>query len=183
MMGRILFDGKRENKLACDHHECSLCRDEIFHVLCCAPYCRLAVAEKNQPYIVPMHFDSKFEDGKLWFWLYSLPCGEKMHCIEANNKIALEFELCCDDWMDTVIVKGTVIRIIEANCACGCGENPVAIEILARSVSGRRFKSHCNCEGWHVSWNQVNHRQHNPLHCQRSTGSLKWKLPAVMNRN
>lgn len=37
-----------------------------------------------------------------------------MHCIEANNKIALEFELCCDDWMDTVIVKGTVIRIIEA---------------------------------------------------------------------
>jgi nitroimidazol reductase NimA-like FMN-containing flavoprotein (pyridoxamine 5'-phosphate oxidase superfamily) len=51
--------------------------------------CRLALAEENQPYIVPLSFG--FKNGTLYF--HSAPEGKKIEILRKNDKVCFEFDL------------------------------------------------------------------------------------------
>ncbi|MDD3164809.1 MAG: pyridoxamine 5'-phosphate oxidase family protein [Oscillospiraceae bacterium] len=121
-----------------EHNYKKLNREEIFAVLRQAPYCRLAVAENDQPYLVPMQYRWKYENGRLWFLLYSAERGEKMRCMHRNNKVALEFEVLREYTIDTVVAKGRIVRFAKDTCCCA--DSVVAIEILATTISGCAYQ-------------------------------------------
>jgi nitroimidazol reductase NimA-like FMN-containing flavoprotein (pyridoxamine 5'-phosphate oxidase superfamily) len=51
--------------------------------------CRLGLAEKNRPYIVPLSFG--FKDSTLYF--HSAPEGRKIELLRKNSKVCFEFDL------------------------------------------------------------------------------------------
>ncbi|MEG1449030.1 MAG: pyridoxamine 5'-phosphate oxidase family protein [Oscillospiraceae bacterium] len=107
--------------------------EEIFQVLRNAPLCILAVAENNQPYAIPMEYQWRYDDGRLYFLLQSNKSGKKMHCIERNRKVCLEFQYCDENTVKTVVAKGRIVSMEEES------EGLVAIEIFATCVSGRAY--------------------------------------------
>ncbi len=52
-------------------------------------YCRLATADNNQPYAIPMYFKYIIDGGKIKFVLRSGDNGLKMRFMDNNNKVAL----------------------------------------------------------------------------------------------
>ncbi len=51
--------------------------------------CRLGLAEKDQPYIVPLSFG--FRDNNLYF--HSAPKGKKIDMLRKNSKVCFEFDI------------------------------------------------------------------------------------------
>lgn len=71
-------------------------REEIEAILRAAQVCRIALADGNGPYIVPMSFG--YEDGMIY--LHSAPVGKKIAMIRTNPQCCFEVDEC------TGIVKG-----------------------------------------------------------------------------
>ena len=54
---------------------------------------RLGLAVDNEPYVVPMNYGYKMEDGKLTLYLHSAQKGKKLDMLRANPRVF--FELDC----------------------------------------------------------------------------------------
>jgi len=54
--------------------------------------CRLAMADDNQPYVVPLCFG--FKDNSLYF--HSAGQGKKIDIIKKNNRVCFEFDIDCE---------------------------------------------------------------------------------------
>jgi uncharacterized protein len=65
-------------------------RAEIEAILREAQVCRIALAENNQPYIVPVCFG--YEPGALY--IHSSPEGKKIAMIRANPRVCFELDFC-----------------------------------------------------------------------------------------
>ena len=117
----------------------------IFEVLKKAPNCVLSVAQNNQPYSVPINYQWKFEEGRLWFLIPSSEVGKKMNIIKGNRKVCLQFQHMEENFVETVVANGMVIRIEKDENEAENGL--VFIEILATSVSGRSYTINNNAEG------------------------------------
>ena len=65
--------------------------------------CRLALADENRPYIVPLCFG--YKDNSLYF--HSAVQGKKIDIIKKNNRVCFEFDI---DY-----------EVIKADKACECG--------------------------------------------------------------
>lgn len=113
----------------------SLNFNEITSVLENSSFCRLCVAENNQPSIVPMYFTWKYEHDHFLFYLKSPNSGEKMAWMKNNQKISLEFENKDISEIQTVVVKGIITRFCEPPSP---GEM-VVIQIQALMISGRSY--------------------------------------------
>ena len=114
-----------------------LSSEGILEVLKKAPSCVLSVAQNNQPYSVPINYQWKFEEGRLWFLVPSSEVGKKMNIIKGNRKVCLQFQHMDENLVETVVANGMVIRIEKDE---NKAENAaVFIEILATSVSGRSY--------------------------------------------
>lgn len=137
----------------CNYRELGI--QGIVGVLNNTAYCRLAVAENNEPYIVPVNFRWMYENEHFLFFLQCPEHGEKMESMEKNKKVALEFEYDTCNVMATVTVKGHVVGMSEVSSGCGngscCGQNCVSIEIEADTITGREFFKNgcgsCGCTG------------------------------------
>ena len=66
---------------------------EILKIVEGCDVCRLALAENNLPYIVPMNFGYKYQDEKLTLYFHGASEGRKMELI-SNNPYAV-FEMDC----------------------------------------------------------------------------------------
>ena len=55
---------------------------------------RLGLAVNNEPYVVPMNYGYRLENGKLTLYLHSAVRGKKLDMIQANSRVF--FELDCD---------------------------------------------------------------------------------------
>lgn len=123
----------------------------IFEVLKNAPNCVLSVAENNQPYSVPINYQWKFEEGRLWFLVPSSEVGKKMNIIKGNRKVCLQFQHMDENIIETVVANGRIIRIekdeIETEIGTETESGLVFIEILATNVSGRSYTINNNTEG------------------------------------
>jgi nitroimidazol reductase NimA-like FMN-containing flavoprotein (pyridoxamine 5'-phosphate oxidase superfamily) len=62
---------------------------EIERIIQKSLVCRLALAEENQPYIVPLSFG--FKNGNLYF--HSALEGKKIEILRKNGKVCFEFDL------------------------------------------------------------------------------------------
>lgn len=120
-----------------------LSSEDIFEAFKTAQYCLLTVVNGNQPYCVPTNYQWKFEDGRLWFLIFSNESGKKMDFIKGNKKVCLQFQNVNENNVESVIADGKVFRIEkdEEN------ESMVFIEILATKVSGRTYTINNNAEG------------------------------------
>lgn len=66
----------------------------IEKILDTAKVLRLGLAVDNEPYVVPMNYGYKKENGKLVLYLHSAVQGKKLDMIRANPRVF--FELDCD---------------------------------------------------------------------------------------
>lgn len=87
---------------------CELTKKEILSILKHTKWCRLGISDCDQPYIVPMYFSFEAKGNYLYFTLLSLRSGQKMQCMEHNQKVCLEFELQRENYFFSIIVYGTV---------------------------------------------------------------------------
>lgn len=66
--------------------------DEIEEIISRADVCRIALTDKNMPYIVPMNFGySGGDDKRLWFHCAAM--GKKLYMIRRNNYVCFEVDI------------------------------------------------------------------------------------------
>jgi len=94
-------------------------RQEIDEIIRSALVCRIALADGNEPYVVPVSFGY---DGEA-IYIHTAKCGRKIEFIEANNRVCFELEanvsLQADDgdackWtfaFESVIGYGTITEL------------------------------------------------------------------------
>ena len=68
--------------------------EQILHILDTGKVLHLGLAVDNEPYVVPMNYGYKMEDGKLTMYLHSALKGKKLDMMRANPKVF--FEIDCD---------------------------------------------------------------------------------------
>ena len=68
--------------------------DQIIGILDAGKVLHLGLAVDNEPYVVPMNYGYRLEDGKLVLYLHSALRGKKLDMIRANPRVF--FEIDCD---------------------------------------------------------------------------------------
>lgn len=115
-----------------NHEYFDLTMKEMISLLKHIKWCRLGVAENNQPYIVPMYYCFEPKGNYLCFTLYSPVTGHKMHCMESNQKVCLEFELQRDNYFFSIVVIGEVT-------ICPPVNGNSLLQISSSEVTGRCY--------------------------------------------
>ena len=82
---------------------------EIMDVMQKCDTCRLGLQDEKVPYIVPLNFGVREENGRITLFFHSAPEGKKIRLMEQNGAAGFE--------MDTAHV------LIESDTACGYGMN------------------------------------------------------------
>ena len=106
---------------------------QILDVLRAARLTRLAVSDRDQPYVVPMHYQLEVTRGQVIIHLTTPEGGRKADTLHHNALVCLEFELPGCAWVDTAVVEG--------RAAVGQREAGRAGDILvpAAAMTGRRY--------------------------------------------
>ena len=106
---------------------------QMLDVLRGASLARLAVADRDQPYVVPLHYQLEVTRGQVIIHLTVPEGGRKADTLRRNALVCLEFELPGCAWVDTVVMEG--------RAAAGMREEGRAVDVcvLAASMTGRRF--------------------------------------------
>ena len=66
--------------------------EKITAILDNAKVLHLGLAVENEPYVVPMNYGYRMEDGKLTLYLHSAVRGKKLDMIRANPRVFFELE-------------------------------------------------------------------------------------------
>jgi nitroimidazol reductase NimA-like FMN-containing flavoprotein (pyridoxamine 5'-phosphate oxidase superfamily) len=118
--------------------------NEIRAILDNAKVLHLGMAVDNEPYVVPMNYGYKMEDGKLTLYLHSAVQGKKLDMLKANSRVF--FELDCD-WApfegekpcqyglsySSVMGRGEAVLVEDVE------EKMEAMTILMKTQTGRDF--------------------------------------------
>ena len=113
-------------------------RDEIEAIINQSQVCRLAMADGDHPYVVPLCFG--YEDNKLYF--HSANMGKKLNILRRNPNVCFEFDKDCNaraadsacDWgmqYKSVIGYGKV-SFIESDTS-----RREALDIIMRQYGGK----------------------------------------------
>lgn len=84
--------------------------------------CRIAMIDRDRPYIVPMNYGYRFSDGSLTFYFHSAKEGRKIELLKANPNVCVEMDCghelivgdtdcSCTMVYESVIGNGTVLFI------------------------------------------------------------------------
>ncbi len=129
---------RRSDRQITDANEIKLILDKCI-------VCRLGMSKDNMPYVVPMNFGYKEENGKFAFYFHCAMEGEKLETLKQNNNVCVEMdcshefiqkETDCSSGMayESVIAKGTVkiadsmqekmeaLRLVVKQCKRGSDE-------------------------------------------------------------
>ena len=66
--------------------------EQILAILDTAKVMHLGLAVDNEPYVVPMNYGYRMDDGKLTLYLHSAHQGKKLDMIRANPRVFFEVE-------------------------------------------------------------------------------------------
>ena len=115
-------------------------RAQIESIIQRSMVCRLAMADNNQPYIVPLCFG--YKDQTLYF--HSAGQGKKLDILKKNNRVCFEFDIdyelikedkACDWGMKYKSVVGfgraSFIKDFESKCK--------ALDVIMQQYSGASF--------------------------------------------
>ncbi len=78
--------------------------EEIVKVMERCEICRLAFHDGEYPYIVPLNFGMRTENGKITLYFHSAPEGKKYGLIAANSKVC--FEMDCSARLALLLEEG-----------------------------------------------------------------------------
>ena len=117
---------------------------KIRQILDSAKVLHLGLAVDNEPYVVPMNYGYRLEEGRLTLYLHCATKGKKLDMLQANPKVF--FEMDCDRMpfegdkpcqyglvYSSVMGRGTA-RIIE-----DVEEKKQAMSILMKTQTGKDF--------------------------------------------
>ncbi|MDR2517250.1 MAG: pyridoxamine 5'-phosphate oxidase family protein [Spirochaetaceae bacterium] len=66
--------------------------EEKLDIISRARICRLGLAENNQPYVVPLNYGCRYEDGVLAFYFHGAHEGRKIGMIRKNSAACVEID-------------------------------------------------------------------------------------------
>jgi uncharacterized protein len=103
-----------------------------------APVCRIALADENRPYIIPMNFG--FRDHCLY--LHSAREGKKIDIIRKNNQVCFEVDLVkeivpSEDACNWSVKYQSVIGSGNASIIDGIAEKRAALNIIMAKYSAK----------------------------------------------
>lgn len=78
--------------------------DEIVNVIRKCQVCRLALNDKEYPYIFPVNFGMEIEDGKIVLYFHSAMEGTKRELMKQDSRAS--FEMDCDTELVTILEDG-----------------------------------------------------------------------------
>ena len=117
---------------------------QIEQILCDAKVLHLGMAVNNEPYVVPMNYGYRMEDGKLTLYLHSAVRGRKLDMMRENPNVF--FEIDCDRMpfegrvpcqyglvYSSIMGRGTA-RIVE-----DVEEKKQAMALLMKTQTGKDF--------------------------------------------
>ena len=118
--------------------------DEIMKIIERCDTCRLAIFDKEYPYIVPLNFGTDIIDGQLYLYFHSAKVGTKLDLIRENNKVSFEMDcnhniilyderMSCTMGYDSVIGQG-VAEFVEDE------DKLAALRILMRHYHNEDFQ-------------------------------------------
>ena len=67
-------------------------RAEIIKIIDKCEVCRLGLSDNNTPYIVPMNYGYKYQNGKLTLYFHAAKEGQKLDIIARNPKACFEVD-------------------------------------------------------------------------------------------
>ena len=117
---------------------------QICAILDASKVLHLGLAVNNEPYVVPMNYGYKMEDGKLTVYLHCAQQGKKLDILRANPKVF--FEMDCD-WLpfegekpcqyglsySSVMASGTATIVEDVE------EKKMAMSLLMKTQTGKDF--------------------------------------------
>ena len=117
---------------------------QILHILDTAKVLNLGLSQNDEPYVVPMNYGYRMEEGKLTLYLHSAVRGKKLDMLKANPNVF--FELDCDHvpFEGTLpcqygISYASVMGKASATIVEDVEEKTEAMSILMKTQTGRDF--------------------------------------------
>ena len=118
--------------------------DEIARILNTAKVLHMGLAVDNEPYVLPMNYGYRLEDGRLTLYLHSAVKGRKLDMIRANSKVS--FSIDCDRMpfegrvpcqyglvYSSIMGKGTAAIVEDVE------EKKQAMSLLMKTQTGKDF--------------------------------------------
>jgi len=66
--------------------------DEILEIIKKCDVCRIALFDKEYPYIIPMNFGFEYQNQQIILYLHCANEGKKLDLINKNNKVSFEMD-------------------------------------------------------------------------------------------
>lgn len=118
--------------------------DEIIEIIKKCDVCRIALNDKDVPYIVPLNFGLEVKGNQAFFYFHSAMEGKKLDLIARDNRAAFEMDcghalilheekMNCTMGYESVIGHGTIEPVPE-------NEKFAALKILMRQYHAEDFK-------------------------------------------
>ena len=91
--------------------------NEIIQVMEKCDVCRLALNDKEYPYILPLNFGMQTDNGEIILYFHGANEGKKLELIAKDNRAS--FEMDCSHKLVTDIQKGNCTMEYESVIGCG----------------------------------------------------------------
>ena len=118
--------------------------EQILHILDTAKVLHLGLSVNDEPYVVPMNYGYRLEDGRLTLYLHSAVRGRKLDMIQANPKVF--FSIDCDRMpfegrvpcqyglvYSSIMGRGTAVIVDDVE------EKKQAMTLLMKTQTGKDF--------------------------------------------
>ncbi|MDR2759002.1 MAG: pyridoxamine 5'-phosphate oxidase family protein, partial [Spirochaetaceae bacterium] len=66
--------------------------EELRGIISRCKVCRLAMAENNRPYVVPLNFGYEYQNGELILYFHGAQEGEKIDMLKKNPQVCFEMD-------------------------------------------------------------------------------------------
>lgn len=109
-------------------------KKEILNIIECNNLCLISTCEDNEPYIIPVHYESDYRDNTLIITIKSKSIGKKIRYMNNNDRVCLYFDFQNNYCIKTIIAYGTVFIDDDSEC-----DDKVEINIVIDKVTGRKY--------------------------------------------
>lgn len=109
---------------------------EMIAALNAAKFCWLGTSDQSSPYLVPMCFTFRWQDGEFTFLLQSNTQGKKADRLAENPQVMLSVTAEDEGSVATVLAGGRA-KLLAPACHC---QNKMDIEVTVREISGRIYQ-------------------------------------------
>ena len=117
----------------------------IEEIIAGARYMHLGMFDGEYPYVVPLHYGYKMENGRLTFYMHCAKEGHKLDCLKANNNVFVEIDrgeslvsagqpCAYGAKYESVMCRGKAIILDDG------AEKTEALRILMKTQTGQDFE-------------------------------------------